>query len=241
MLILPAIDLIDKKCVRLTQGDYNRRTDYGLDPIEVAKQFADEGAEWLHVVDLDGAKAGQPINLDVIEAITSQGILKVEMGGGIRDDESVRNALEAGVSRVVIGTALIRDPDWAASLFSSLGERIVAGIDTRDGKVAVHGWLETGETDGTELARKFVQIGCRRIITTDIATDGAFTGPNMEMLRGMVEATGIPVIASGGVASLDDLRLIRDDLPQIEGVIVGKALYEGRFTVAQAVEVFNGS
>jgi len=239
MLIIPAIDLIDGRCVRLTHGDYARRTDYNLDPLDVARQFADEGAEWLHVVDLDGAKAGEPVNLDVVRRIAGLGILKVEFGGGLRHRGAVDVALAAGVSRVVLGTALVRDWDLAVSLFGDIPDQVVAGIDTRDGKVAVHGWLEGGEADGLELAQQLVGIGCRRIITTDIATDGAFTGPNVPWLRAMAEAVPVPVIASGGVAALSDLSLLARELPQLEGVIVGKAIYEGRLTVKGAIEALS--
>jgi phosphoribosylformimino-5-aminoimidazole carboxamide ribotide isomerase len=235
MLILPAIDLIGGSCVRLTQGDYDRKTDYGLDPLDVAKRFADEGAEWLHMVDLDGAKVGHPVNLAVLERIARETPLKVEFGGGIRDAGAADAAFAAGATRVVVGTALVRDEAFARDLFDRRGEGVVAGIDTREGKVAVHGWQEGGEVDGLELARRLVGMGCRRIITTDIATDGAFTGPNVAWLRAMAAAVPVPVIASGGIATVEDLSLLRRELPQIEGVIVGKAIYEGRFTVAEAV------
>lgn len=236
MLILPGIDLIDGRPVRLTQGDYARMTDYNLDPVETAKRFEAEGALWLHIVDLDGAKAGHPINLATIERIASATSLSVECSGGLRTIDDIESALSAGATRVVLGSRLAADMEFAALVFPKYGERIVAGIDTKEGMVATHGWIETGTVPGTELARKLVDLGCQRIITTEIVKDGTFQGPDLEGLAKMIEAVPVPVIASGGVGSLEDLEALKTlPVPGVEGVIVGKALYEGRFTVAQAV------
>lgn len=236
MLILPAIDIIDGKTVRLTEGDYDRKTEYDIDPIDVARQFEAAGAEWLHVVDLDGAKKGELVNLDVVARIAKATSLKIELGGGLRSRASIDEALAAGVTRVVIGSRLANDPEFAQEVFQTYGERAVAGIDTRDGMVAVHGWLETGTVRGTDLAREMVKAGCRRIITTDISRDGRLIGPNLESLAEMVAAVDVPVIASGGVAVLEDIPTLRTlPEPGVEGVIIGKALYEGRFTLAEAL------
>ncbi len=238
MLILPAIDLIGGRTVRLVQGDYARETDYGLDPVEVAKSFEADGAEWLHVVDLDGAKAGRPFNLSVLERIASATSMRVEFGGGLRDVAAIDAALSAGAARVVLGSRLARDLEFAGTVFDAYGDRVVAGIDTRDGFVSVEGWLDTGSVEGTVLAQRLVGMGCRRIITTDIARDGAMIGPNLEWLTAMLSAVDVPVIASGGVCSLGDLSSLRGlPAPGVEGVIVGKALYEGRFTVREAIRV----
>ncbi|AIE87723.1 1-(5-phosphoribosyl)-5-[(5-phosphoribosylamino)methylideneamino]imidazole-4-carboxamide isomerase [Fimbriimonas ginsengisoli] len=238
MLILPAIDLIDGRTVRLSQGDYDRKTDYGLDPVEVARGFEAEGAEWLHVVDLDGAKAGSPQNLAVLRAIAQATDLRIEFGGGLRDTAAIEAALNAGAARVVLGSRLAQDLEFAEEVFSRYGERVVAGIDTRNGLVAVHGWLDTGEMRGTELARRLQALGCRRVITTDIAKDGSLEGPDLQGLIDMADAVSIPVIASGGVSNLADLKALKAlPAPGVEGVITGKALYEGRFTLAEALAV----
>ncbi|RYG26171.1 1-(5-phosphoribosyl)-5-[(5-phosphoribosylamino)methylideneamino]imidazole-4-carboxamide isomerase [bacterium] len=237
MLILPAIDLRGGKCVRLIQGDYGQETVYGDDPVAVARQFVDEGATWIHIVDLDGAKAGQPdaVHLAAVNQIRDLGV-EIEFGGGIKDKVGLAAALEAGASRVVLGSAIVKDPQFAEKSFRELGERAVAGIDARDRKVAVHGWLETSEIDAVEMAVRVRDMGAHRIVLTDIARDGMLTGPNLELLREVHQACGLPIVQSGGIASLEDLNelySLGDAAP--EGVITGKAIYEGRFTVAQAV------
>lgn len=241
MLIIPAIDLRGGRCVRLTQGDYGRETIYDLDPVEVAQRFAAEGAEIVHVVDLDGAKGGSPQNLEIVARIAAEGGLPVEFGGGVRSLETAHRALEAGVQRVVVGSKLVQDAELSARFFSELGDRVVAGIDAREGKVATIGWTETSEVTAVELAQRVEAAGCRRIILTDIARDGELKGPNLDLLRDVVSAVKIPVIASGGVAVVEDLAQLRAAFPAgVEGVIVGKAIYENRFTVAQAVTTLAG-
>lgn len=237
MLILPAIDLRGGKCVRLIQGDYGQETVYGENPVAVARQFVEEGATWIHIVDLDGAKAGRPDagHLAAVQEISNLGV-EVEFGGGIKDQAGLEAALEVGASRVVLGSAIVKSPDFAERSFRSLGERAVAGIDARDRKVAVHGWLETSEIDAVEMAVRVRDMGAHRIVLTDIARDGMLTGPNLELLREVTEACGLPIVQSGGIASLEDLTelfSLGEAIP--EGVITGKAIYEGRFTVAQAV------
>jgi len=234
MLIIPAIDLIDGQCVRLKQGDYSRQTVYSNDPVAVAKSFSDEGAEWIHIVDLNGAKAGKPQNLHVVKEIADSGVVrsKIEFGGGLSYEGPVEDAFNSSVSRVVLGSALTKSPEFSKKCFA-LGEKVVAGIDTKDGRVAVHGWLDSTQLDGIEFAKALCGIGCCRIIWTDIATDGMLSGPNLEGLERMVRAVSVPIIARGGVSTLDDLKAIRET--GAEGAIVGKAIYEGRFTVAEAI------
>ena len=238
MLILPAIDLRGGKCVRLVQGDYDQETVYGDDPVTVARGFADEGATWIHIVDLDGAKAGVPLSehLDVLREVRDATSVSIEFGGGIKDETGLHAALDAGATRVVLGSAIVKDPAFAEATFRDLGDRAVAGIDARDRKVAVHGWLETSTIDAVEMAVRVRDMGARRIVLTDIARDGMLTGPNLELLVEVHEACGLPIVQSGGVSSLEDLNelfSLGDATP--EGVITGKAIYEGRFTVAQAV------
>lgn len=236
MLILPAIDLRGGKCVRLAQGDYAREKVYFDDAAEVAAGFESKGAKWLHVVDLDGAKTGIPENIEQVKRIVAQTQLKVEVGGGVRSLETAQRLLDAGVTRVVLGTQLIKEPEWAKEVFRTLGDKVVAGIDAREGKVAVQGWLQTSEVTATELAVGMVNAGARRIILTDIARDGMLTGPNLQLLADVVSATKAPIIQSGGISSLQDLidlKALGVNAP--EGVIVGRAIYEGRFTVAEAL------
>ena len=239
MLILPAIDLVDGKCVRLHQGNYDQATSYALDPIDVAKSFAEDGAEWIHIVDLDGAKSGSPHNLKVVAEICRQCPAKIELGGGIRSLEIAQTVLEQGISRVILGSRLAGDLEACRAVFKALGESAVAGLDMRDGKVAVSGWTESTTIDGLELALQLQDLGAQRFILTDIATDGTLAGPNLDMLKRFAQALDRPVIASGGISSLEDLVSVRKIRPPIEGTIVGKALYEGRFTVSQAISSVN--
>lgn len=236
MLILPAIDLRGGKCVRLVQGDYSRETVYGEDPLDVAHQFEEEGARWIHIVDLDGARSGEPVNLPIVERIAKASKASLEFGGGVRSLEVARRVLAAGVKRVVIGTKLVSDPNFARGAFQELGDGVVAGIDARNGMVATDGWLETSETTAVGAAQRAEDMGARRLILTDIARDGMLTGPNVELLSQVMAAVRIPVIQSGGVSSIEDLEaLARLGPAGPEGVIVGKAIYEGKFSVKQAV------
>jgi phosphoribosylformimino-5-aminoimidazole carboxamide ribotide isomerase len=238
MVILPAIDLIGGRTVRLTEGDYDRKTDYDLDPVDVAKQFEAEGATWLHVVDLDGAKARKPQNLAVLSAIRGSTGLQIEFGGGLRDFDAIDSALSAGATRVVLGSRLAQDLTFAREAFLRYGEQLVAGIDTKDGFVSVEGWQETGAMDGVAFAQTLVGLGCVRIITTDIARDGTLIGPNLDWLSLMASSVSVPVIASGGVSVPEDLVALKGlPSPGVEGVIIGKALYEGRFTLPEALAI----
>lgn len=228
MFVIPAIDMLGGECVRLTEGDYDQKTVYHRDPADAAKQFADSGAEWLHMVDLDGAKEGKPVNHEVVARVIAQTKLKVQVGGGVRTVLDVKMYRELGVGRVVMGSRLAEDLEMAEALFHQFGDEVVAGIDTKNGFVALHGWTSTSDVRGTDLARSLERLGCRRVIFTDVAKDGTFAGPNLAATREMVEATGMKVIGSGGVATVADVVAMRET--GAEAVIVGKALYEGRFT-----------
>jgi phosphoribosylformimino-5-aminoimidazole carboxamide ribotide isomerase len=227
--ILPAIDLRAGRCVRLLQGDYARETVFSDDPVAMARRWAGAGAQRLHVVDLDGARSGRPENLTVIRQIAAAVPLPVQLGGGIRDREAVLAALDAGVERVILGTTLITgEPTLIDRLLAEFGDRIVVGVDARDGRVAIQGWTETTDRDAVELARELEARGARRLVYTDISSDGMLAGPNVEGVRRMAEALSIPVIAAGGVSSAEDVRRLAAMEPVgLEGVIIGKALYTG--------------
>jgi phosphoribosylformimino-5-aminoimidazole carboxamide ribotide isomerase len=225
MLLIPAIDLRGGACVRLEQGDFDRNTQYAADPLDVAKQFAANGATWLHLVDLDGAKEGTPHHLATLARIAEMTDLKVEFGGGLRDLAAVGQALAAGARRVVLGTAVIEAPGLLEEACCVYGDRIVVGIDARSGMVATRGWVQTSDTRAVDLAGAAVAKGARRIIYTDIATDGMLSGPNVPGLVAMIQAAGVPVIASGGVATTEHLSALAQ--AGAEAAIVGKALYTG--------------
>jgi phosphoribosylformimino-5-aminoimidazole carboxamide ribotide isomerase len=230
MLLIPAIDLRNGACVRLEQGDYERDTRYADDPLAVAASFAAHGARWLHLVDLDGAKDGTPRHLEVLAAIARRGDLLVEFGGGLRDLKMVEAALAAGAARVVLGTAALEDPALLEAACAAHGERIAVGLDARDGMVAVRGWLETSGTPAIDLARAAVAAGCRRLIYTDIAADGMLRGPNLAGLRALLAAVAVPVVASGGVATVAHLQALAE--AGAEAAIVGRALYTGDLPLA---------
>ncbi len=235
MIILPAIDLRDGKCVRLLQGDYDRQINYGDDPAAQALEFQRQGAKWLHVVDLDGALHGKMHNRSVIENIVKTTDLKVEVGGGIRQDDVVADLLETGVTQVVIGTRAMEDLDWFQKLVNRHPNQIVLGLDARDGHIATRGWTETGEMTVTEMAKIVNDWPLAAIVYTDIACDGMLTGPNIESTKTLAESCNVPVIASGGVGQLQDLINLAP-LP-IKGTIVGRALYEKKFTLKQALDL----
>ncbi len=241
MYLLPAIDLKNGECVRLERGDMDKATVFSSHPAERAKSFARQGAEWIHVVDLDGAFAGHPVNVDAVEDILKAVDVKIELGGGIRSVESVRKWLDKGVSRVILGTAALRDPDFVKKACDLFPNRIAVGIDARDGKVAVEGWAETSEITDVELARRFEDVGVEAIVYTDISRDGVLLGPNLEATAAVAQSTSVPVIVSGGVSSLDDIRACRALAEKnVAGVIAGRAIYDGRFTAAEAIAVLKG-
>ena len=233
MLIIPAIDMRGGRCVRLFQGDYSKETVYGDNPPEQALKWQSAGAEMIHLVDLDGAKAGHPVNLEPIRGICAAVDIPCEIGGGIRTEQDAELLFQAGVSRVILGTAACENPEIAGRFVEKFGpEKVVVGIDARNGKVAVRGWIENSGVDAQELAVKMYGMGIRRIIFTDIATDGAFTGPSLKPTDALCRLVpDCRIIASGGVSSAEDAaKLAALHLPNLEGVIVGKALYDGRTT-----------
>lgn len=239
MIVIPAIDLRGGQCVRLHQGDYGRETVFGLDPVAYARRWASEGAERLHVVDLDGAREGSPNprHWEIVRTIVSAAPIPVQLGGGIRDLETARGALSLGVDRVIVGTAIASDDTAASTLFDQLGEQVIAGIDARQGLVAVHGWTDTSGHCATDFARRMVRLGARRIVYTDIARDGTQDGPNLASLRDVAEAAGVAVIASGGIGNARHIRDLAAQAPRnVEAVIVGRALYSGSLTLSEAME-----
>lgn len=233
MEIIPAIDLRGGKCVRLLQGDYSRETVFSDDPPAMAKHWESLGARRLHVVDLDGAREGKPRNLEVVRAICAAVSIPVQLGGGMRNTAIAQQALEVGVDRVIVGSAAL-DPEAAAAFVEELGERVVAGIDARDGLVAVHGWLDTTSVGAVDLARKLVLLGFRWIVFTDIQRDGTLRGTNITALREMIVAVSASVIASGGITTVEDLRAARN--AGAAGAIVGRALYTGDLDLKAALE-----
>jgi phosphoribosylformimino-5-aminoimidazole carboxamide ribotide isomerase len=236
MLIIPAIDLKDGRCVRLLQGEMDKETVYFEDPIAAAKHWLAEGAKFLHIVDLNGAVEGRPVHTKEVEEICKQPGVSVELGGGLRSIEAVEAALSLGVSRVVIGTAAYDNADFLGTLCEKFPGNIVVGIDARQGKVAVKGWKETTSMDAVDLAKRCEQNGAARIIYTDISRDGTSGGVNLDETRKIAHAVKIPVIASGGVATLDDIRnLLPLQKDGVEGVIVGRALYSGTLTFKDAL------
>ncbi|WNF22521.1 1-(5-phosphoribosyl)-5-[(5-phosphoribosylamino)methylideneamino]imidazole-4-carboxamide isomerase [Mesobacillus jeotgali] len=234
--IYPAIDMRGGKCVRLLQGDYEKETVYGDSPFEMAKKFADEGAKWIHMVDLDGARDGKRVNDQfVIQSAKELGV-NIQIGGGIRSEDDINHYLENGVTRVIIGSIAVSNPEFAEEMVRRYGAKIAIGLDAKNGFVATHGWLNTSEVSAVELGKRFADAGAETFIFTDIATDGTLTGPNVEATRQLALETGKSVIASGGVSSLDDLGALRQlSEDGVSGAIVGKAIYEGRFSVKSAL------
>ncbi|WP_282154607.1 1-(5-phosphoribosyl)-5-[(5-phosphoribosylamino)methylideneamino]imidazole-4-carboxamide isomerase [Cytobacillus gottheilii] len=234
--IYPAIDMRAGKCVRLLQGDYNQETVYGDSPFDMAKAFADAGAEWIHMVDLDGAKDGKRINDRFVVEAAQNLHAKVQIGGGIRTEEDIVHYLDRGISRVIIGSIAVSNPEFAVEMIRKYGEKIAVGLDAKNGYVATHGWLQTSEVRAVELGKTFAEAGAETFIFTDIATDGMLSGPNVEAVVELAAETGKNVIASGGVSSLADLVALKKYADQgVAGAIVGKAIYEGRFSVKEAV------
>jgi len=234
LTIYPAIDMRGGKCVRLLQGDYDQETVYGDSPFEMAKSFAATGAEWIHMVDLDGAKDGKRVNDRFVIEAAQNLEAKVQIGGGIRTEEDILHYLENGVDRVIIGSIAVSNPEFAIEMIQKYGAKIAVGIDAKNGYVATHGWLDTSSVKAVELGKRFADAGAETFIFTDIATDGTLAGPNIDAVCEMAEVTGKNVIASGGVSSLADLQAIASK--GISGAIVGKALYENRFTLKEALE-----
>ena len=236
MEIIPAIDLLGGTCVRLHQGDYEQVTRFNDDPVAQALSWQTQGARRLHLVDLDGAKTGQPVNDESVQAITQALSIPVQLGGGVRSVERAEQLLGCGLDRVILGTAALENPGLVAELASRHPGRIVVGIDARDGKVATRGWIENSNVEATTLATELSIKGIAAIISTDIATDGTLEGPNLDALRAMAQASQVPVIASGGVGCMADLlALLALEPLGVQGVIVGRALYDGRVDLSEAI------
>jgi phosphoribosylformimino-5-aminoimidazole carboxamide ribotide isomerase len=236
VILYPAIDIRGGQAVRLLQGDYERETTYDADPVDAATRWAEEGAEFLHVVDLDGAKAGEPRNLDSIRRIADAVDCPIQVGGGLRKPAAVSAVLEAGAKRVVIGTAALRDPKFLDEAIAAHADKVVVSVDTRGGKVSLSGWTETSDVDAPAAVAQLSERGAQRFLCTAIEVDGTMEGPAIDQLNEIAAATTAKVIASGGVGDLSHLeQLARDCAPNIEGAIVGRALYERKFTVAEGI------
>ena len=233
MRIYPAIDIIDGACVRLVQGDYSQKTKFADDPCEIAWRWQNEGGEFIHIVDLDGARNGDMPNFDLIVKIANKLDIPIEVGGGIRNMDCVEKYLDNGVNRVIIGTSALSNPDFVKQAVDEYGERIVVGIDAKDGMVAVNGWEEVSSTSAIDLAKKMADIGVKTIIYTDIATDGMLKGPNVKAMKEMADAVSVDVVASGGVSSVNDIAELK--AAGVEGAIVGKALYTDALRLADAI------
>ena len=239
MELIPAIDLIDGKCVRLYQGDYSQETVYADDPVEVALRWESLGASRIHIVDLDGARSGNPDNLKVVERIVGAVQVPVQMGGGVRTLDSARRIIEAGIQRVMLGTVAVRNPDIVRSASAEFGsEAVVVAVDSKDGKVAVSGWTSASEIQATDLVASMMEVGVQTFLCTDISKDGTLSGPNYTLMQDLVEVAGEGVIAAGGIASMEHLhRLAKNG---VGAVVVGKALYTGDIDLAEAIHSVGG-
>lgn len=238
MDLYPAIDLRGGQCVRLYQGDFDQETVYGDDPVAQARQFSDAGASWIHVVDLDAARTGEPVNRDVIAAVASSVGVPVQTGGGVRDDDAADALLASGVARVVVGTAAFERPDWAASLAARYPGRVALGLDVRGREVAVRGWVEGSGQQLSEVAERFDEAGFAALVVTQINVDGAGTGPDLDLYAELLDTIETDVIASGGVGTVEHVRglaKLGEQSRPLEGAIVGKALYEGTLTIDDAL------
>jgi len=242
VILFPAIDLKNGQCVRLEQGDMARATVFNLDPAAQARAFAAQGFEYLHVVDLDGAFAGKPVNAQAVDAMLEAVTMPVQLGGGIRDIATVEAWLAKGVARVIIGTAAVRDPELVKGAAKKFPGRVAVGLDARDGKVAVEGWAETSQVTALEIAGRFEDAGVAAIIFTDIARDGLLKGLNLDATMALAERVSIPVIASGGFASIDDVKaLLAPRAKNLAGAIVGRALYDGRLDPVAALALIRSA
>ncbi len=241
MIIFPAIDIRDGKCVRLTKGCFDQETIFADQPVDMAVRWANEGAEYLHLADLDGALAGKPVNMAAITEIIKAVKIPVQLGGGIRTLDNIAQCLDAGVQRVILGSIAVREPELVAAACREYGDRIVVGIDAKDGQAAVEGWGVTGGISAEELAKRMAAVGVARIIYTDISRDGMLSGVNVEATAALAKASGIPIIASGGVKDIADIQGIKDmETSGIEGVIVGKAIYLGSLNLRDALKLAQG-
>jgi len=235
MIFMPAIDLIDGKCVRLSQGDYTKKTLYSDDPADVARSFQEQGARYIHIVDLDAAKNAGRTNRDTIKKIVQSVSIPVEVGGGVRSRDRAAHLIDIGVSRIILGTVIVRDSETAAGIVGEFKDALAAGIDAREGYVRIFGWTEGSGIKAVQLGKRVRDMGFSLIVYTDIARDGMLEGPNIEGIRTMANETGLSVIAAGGISNLDDIRAVKAlEGERVVGVISGKALYEGTLSVAEA-------
>jgi phosphoribosylformimino-5-aminoimidazole carboxamide ribotide isomerase len=237
MYIIPAIDLRHGQCVRLIQGQYHRQITYHDDPVKQAKSFVKDRAQWLHIIDLDGAKVGKPVNTDAISAIAALGKLKIEVGGGIRDETAIKQLLDMGIERVIIGTRAVSDFKWFSEMSEKFSGRLVLGLDARGSKVATHGWTQESPQNLLEFAEQAAKLPLAAIIYTDISKDGMMEGPNLERTKALADAVQIPVIAAGGVTEIADIKKLAE--LDIEAAIIGRALYEGTLSLTDAIKAAN--
>jgi phosphoribosylformimino-5-aminoimidazole carboxamide ribotide isomerase len=244
MILFPAIDLKDGKCVRLYKGEMDQATVFNDNPSDQAQKFERAGCEWIHIVDLNGAFAGRPINEEPVDEILKSVTIPIQLGGGIRDIETIENWIKKGVSRIILGTIALRDPSFVITAAKIFPGKIVVGIDARNGMVAVEGWAKTSDMSAAQLGKKFQDAGVTSIIYTDIDRDGTMNGLNIENTVALSDALSIPVIASGGVASIDDLKILKLAAKKtngtIEGVISGRAIYDGRLNIRDGIAILNG-
>ena len=234
MYVIPAIDLLEGKCVRLIQGQYHRQITYDNDPVKQAREFSSAGAQWLHIVDLEGAKVGKPVNTDAISAIAALNQFKIEVGGGLRDEISIRQLLDMGVERAIIGTKAVSDFEWFAQCAEKFSGKIVLSLDARGAKVATHGWTQDSPNLLLEFAAEAAKLPLAAIIYTDIAKDGMMAGPNFERTKALVQAVDLPVVASGGVKEISDIEKLAE--LGVEAAIIGRSLYEGTLRLSDAIQ-----
>lgn len=235
MIIYPAVDVREGKCVRLTQGEFNKETVYADNPVEMALKWEKAGAQYLHVVDLDGARTGKSQNIAVISEIAGKIGIPVQLGGGIRTIEMIENFLNEGIKRVILGTSAVKDPELVKRAVNTFENNVVIGIDAKDGMVAIEGWEKTSEFKAVDFAKKMEDLGVKTIIYTDISRDGMLTGPNLKAMEEMVKAVGIDIIASGGVGKIEDIKNLKE--VGVSGAIVGRALYTGDVDLKQAIDI----
>jgi len=234
MYVIPAVDLRAGKCVRLIQGQYHRQITYQDDPVAQARQFAEAGAQWLHIVDLDGAKVGKPVNTDTIAAVVKLNLLRVQVGGGLREEDDIRQLLDLGVQRVIVGTKAVSDFEWFSRIARKFEHKIVLGLDARGSTVATHGWTQDSPQTLIDFAKQAAQLPVAAIVYTDISKDGMMAGPNFERTKALIDAVDVPVIASGGVKDPAEIRKLAE--LGAEAVIIGRSLYEGVLDLAQAIK-----
>lgn len=234
MDILPAIDLIDGQCVRLIQGQYDKKITYKDDPVAQAQEFYDAGARWLHIVDLDGAKQGKPVNAEMAAKIAKEVPMKVELGGGVRDEAAIVTMLDAGVTRLILGSSAVKQFDWFSEMARKYPNRLVLGLDARGANLATEGWLDQGGQTILDFAGQAADLPLAAIIYTDISKDGMLDGPNVERTKQLVEAVDVPIVAAGGVTTTEDIKTLK--AVGVAGAIIGRALYEGTITLTEALE-----